>query len=72
MTLSLAIHYKEPRAKNSKQTFPEKELRGYSPIFHIHMSVSDLGIPAIDLPTLLQEICGPILGIYKLLTATDT
>jgi hypothetical protein len=30
------------------------------------MSVSDLNIATIDLlPILLQEICGPILGIYK-------
>jgi hypothetical protein len=29
------------------------------------MSVSDLYIPTIDLPILLQEISGPILGIYK-------
>ncbi len=30
-------------AKNqiSKQIFPEKELRGHSPNFHIHVSVSD-------------------------------
>jgi hypothetical protein len=30
------------------------------PNFHIHVSVSDLYIPTIDLPILLQEICGPI------------
>jgi hypothetical protein len=29
------------------------------------VSVSDLYIPRIDLTILLQEICGPILGIYK-------
>jgi hypothetical protein len=40
------------------------------PNFHIHVSVSDLYIPKIDLPILLQEICGPILGIYKSLTET--
>jgi hypothetical protein len=57
-------------AKNSKKIFPEKELRSHSPDFHIHVSVSDLYIPTIDLPILLQEICGPILGIYKLLTDT--
>jgi hypothetical protein len=35
------------------------------------MSVSDLlYIPTIDLPILLQEICGPIIGIYKSLTDT--
>jgi hypothetical protein len=43
-----------------KQIFPGKELCGLSPNFHIHMSVSDLHIPAIGLPILLQEICGPI------------
>jgi hypothetical protein len=32
--------------------------------------VSDLHIPTIDLPILPQEICGPILGIYKSLTKT--
>jgi hypothetical protein len=33
--------------ENSKQIFPEKELRGHSPNFHIHVSVSDLYIPRI-------------------------
>ncbi len=56
--------------ENSKQIFLEKELSGHSPNFHIHVSVSDLYIPTIDLPILLQEICGPILGIYKALTDT--
>ncbi len=42
-------------AENSLQIFPEKELRGHSPNFHIHVSVSDLYIPRIDLPILLQE-----------------
>ncbi len=42
--------------ENSKQIFPEKELRGHSPNFHYHVSVSDLYIPTIDLPILLQEI----------------
>jgi hypothetical protein len=41
--------------ENLKQTFPEKELRGLSPNFHIHASVSDLYIPMIGLPILLQE-----------------
>ncbi len=57
-------------AKNQKQIFPEKELRGHSPNFHIHVSVSDLCFPTTDLPILLQKICGPILGIYKSLTDT--
>jgi hypothetical protein len=48
----------------SKQIFPEKEYRGLSPNFHIHASVSDLYIPMIGLPILLEEICRPILGLY--------
>ncbi len=54
--------------ENMKQIFPEKEMRGHNPNFHIHVSVSDLYIPMIQLPVLLQEICGLILGIYKSLT----
>jgi hypothetical protein len=56
--------------ENLKQIFPEKEMRGHSPNFHIHVSVSNLYIPTNDLPILLQEICGLILGIYKSLTDT--
>jgi hypothetical protein len=55
--------------ENSKQIFPEKKLRGHSPNFHI-MSLSDLYIPTINLSILLQEICGPILGIYKSIADT--
>ena len=54
----------------SKQIFPEKEYRGLSPDFHIHASVSDLYIATIGLPILLEEICGPTLGLYKSLTDT--
>jgi hypothetical protein len=56
--------------ENSKQIFPEKEMRGNIPNFHIHVPVSDLYIPTNDLPILLQEICGLILGIFKSLTDT--
>ncbi len=51
--------------ENSKQIFPEKELCGLRPNFHIHVSVSDLCIPTIGLPILLQEntVGGLILGI---------
>jgi hypothetical protein len=41
----------------SKKIFPEKEYRGLSPNFHIHASVSDLYIPTVGLPILLEEIC---------------
>jgi hypothetical protein len=56
--------------KISKQIFPKKEYRGLSPNFHIHASMSDLYIPTVGLPILLEEICRPILGLYKSLTDT--
>ncbi len=51
-----------------REPIPEKELRDHNPNFHIHASVSDLYIPMIDLPILLQDTCGPILEIFKSLT----
>ncbi len=57
-------------AENLKQIFPEKEYRGLSPNFHIHVSVSELYIPSMGLPFLLEEICELILGIYKSLRDT--
>jgi hypothetical protein len=56
--------------ENSKQIFPEKELRGYSPSSYIHVSVSDLYIPKIGLPILLQDKGGLNVGIYRSLTDT--
>ncbi len=53
---SLSITDSEHTAIPSKQIFPEKELGGLSPNFHIHVSVSgDLYIPMIGLPILLKE-----------------
>ncbi len=52
-------------AENLKQIFPGKEYQALSPNFHIHVSVSELYIPMIGMPYLLEEIYGPILGIYK-------
>jgi hypothetical protein len=54
----------------SKQIIPEKEYRGLSPNFHIHVSMIYLHIPRIGLLILLEEICGPLPGIYKSLTDT--
>ncbi len=39
--------------------FPEKELRGHSPNFHIYVSVRDLYIPTLDQPILLPENMWP-------------
>ncbi len=44
-------HYKEILI----HFFPEKELRGLSPNFHIHVTVSDLYIPRIGPPIFLQQ-----------------
>jgi hypothetical protein len=41
--------------ENLKQIFLEMKLRGLSPSSYIHVSVSDLYIPTIGLPILLQE-----------------
>jgi hypothetical protein len=52
--------------KNQYQKFEtyysqKRNCAATSPNLHIHVSVSDLYIPTIDLPILLQEKCGPIL-----------
>ena len=54
--------------ENSKQIFPEKELRSHTPNFYIHVSLSDLYIPVCLFCH--RKICGLILGIYKYLTDT--
>ncbi len=52
--------------KNPIYVFPEKEFRGLSPNFHIHVSVSDLYIPRIGPYIFLYSRLGrPIVGIYK-------
>ncbi len=58
-----ALH--RQNAENLKQIFQEKEYRGLSPNFLIHVSVSELYIPAMGLPVLLEKIYRLILGIYK-------
>jgi hypothetical protein len=42
-------------AKKFHLCIPEKELRGLSPNFHMHVSASDFYTPTIGLPVLLQE-----------------
>ncbi len=46
-----SIHCNE----NPIYVFPEKKLRGLSPNFHIHVSVSDLYILRIGLHIFLQQ-----------------
>ncbi len=56
--------------ENAKQIFAEKKLRGLIPNFHIHVSLSDLYIPTIDLPILLQQNRWTDRGIFKSLLDT--
>jgi hypothetical protein len=58
------------KCRKFKTNIPRKGISGLSPNFHIHVSVSELYIPAMGLPFLLEEKFGPILGIYKSLTDT--
>jgi hypothetical protein len=64
------IYTAKKKGRKFETKFPEKEYWGLSPNFHIHVSVSDLYIPTMSLPFLLEAICGPILEIYKSLTDT--
>ncbi len=56
--------------RNFETNIPRKGISGPQPNFHIHVSVSHLYISMISLPILLEEICRPILGLYKSLTDT--
>ncbi len=54
-------------AENSKQIFPEKELRGHSPNFNIHVSVvSDLCIHAVDMPAMQGSVRRASIQIYRI------
>jgi hypothetical protein len=64
-------HCKDAIPKIRKKIFPEKELRGLSPNFYIHVSVSNLYIfPQSVCLFCCRKICGPILEIYNSLTDT--
>ena len=51
----MAITLQSHNTENSKKIFPEKELRGPNPNFHIYVSMCDLYIPTFGLLILLQE-----------------
>ncbi len=66
----LLLHENPTLQRKSLYVFPEKELCGLSPDFHIHVSVSDLHIPRIGPHISCSRIGKPIVGIYKSLTDT--
>jgi hypothetical protein len=49
------LHCKDTMQKNLKQRFLKTKLRSLSSNFHIQVSVSDLYIPTLGLPILVQE-----------------
>jgi hypothetical protein len=53
--IDLCCTLQRHNTENSKQIFPEKELSSPSPNSYIYVSVSDLYIPTIGSPILLQE-----------------
>ncbi len=63
---SCAAHCNE----NPIYLFPEKELCGLRPSFHLYVSVSNLYIPRISPHISWSRIGRPIVGIYKSLTGT--
>ncbi len=54
-----------------KLLFPKQNYNVLSPSSYTQISVRDLYISRIGISILPQEICGPILGIYKSLTDTS-
>ena len=56
--------------ENSYKYSQKRNCAATVPIFKNHVSVSDLYIPMIDLPNVLRETRGPIMGLYKSLIDT--
>ncbi len=56
---SAVIWFRSAQSSHCKEIsiylFAEKELRGLSPNFHIHVSLSDLYIPTLGPPIFLQQ-----------------
>jgi hypothetical protein len=55
LTLTYQIWTAKIQYRKLEKNIPRNGMRGISPNFHIHVSVSDLYIPRIGLPVLLQE-----------------
>jgi hypothetical protein len=64
------MHTAKTHYRKFETNIPRKGIAGLSPNFHIHVSVSDLYIPRIGLPILLQENMWIDSGIN--LSLTDT
>jgi hypothetical protein len=70
MPLKNLLYTAKTKCLKLEINIPRKGISGPHPNIHIHVSVSELYIPTMGLPFLLEEILGPILGIYKSLTDT--
>ncbi len=69
----MLLHTAKTKCRKFETNIPRRGIsrsQSQFPNFHIHVSVSDLYMPTMGLPFLLEEICGPILGINKSLTDT--
>ena len=64
------VHTAKTKCRKFETNIPRKGISGPQSQFPHSSSVSDLYIPTIGLPILLEELCGPILGLYKSLTDT--
>jgi hypothetical protein len=57
-------HTAKTKYQNFETNIPRKGISGYQSQFP-HSCVCECYIPMISLPILLEEICRPILGLYK-------
>ena len=64
------VNTAKTKCRKFETNIPRKGISGPQSQFHIHVSVSELYIPTMGLPVLLEEICRLILGIYKSLKDT--
>ncbi len=55
--ISCAICTAKTKCRKFKTYIPRKGISGLSPNFHIHVSMSELYIPTMGLPVLLEKIC---------------
>jgi hypothetical protein len=69
MSCKEVLHCKDILYQKLEKIYLERKLRGLSPNFYVHISVSDFHFSSIGFPICLQQtIGGAILGVYDSLT----